>query len=59
MNIETKIPRADVIYPESDGQPMAENTRQFETITTIKDGLDAVFMNEANVSSPATCFGTR
>jgi Uma2 family endonuclease len=49
MNIEAKIPRADVIYPESDGQPMAENTRQFETITTIKGGLDAVFMNEANV----------
>jgi hypothetical protein len=49
MNIETKTPRADVIYPESDGQPMAENTRQFETITTIKGGLDAVFMNEANV----------
>jgi Uma2 family endonuclease len=49
MNIEAKIPRADVIYPESDGQPMAENTRQFETITTIKGGLDAMFMNEANV----------
>ena len=49
MNIEAKIPRADVIYPESDGQPMADNTRQFETITTIKGGLDAVFMNEANV----------
>jgi Uma2 family endonuclease len=49
MNIEAKTPRADVIYPESDGQPVTENTRQFETITTIKGGLDAVFMNEANV----------
>ena len=59
MNIEAKIPRADVIYPESDGQPMAENTRQFETITTIKGGLDAVFMNEANVFIAGDCFSTR
>jgi Uma2 family endonuclease len=46
MNIEMRFPRpADVVYPESDGQPMADNTLQFETITTIKGGLDAVFMD--------------
>jgi Uma2 family endonuclease len=39
----------DTFYPESDGQPMAENTRQFECITTIKGGLDAVFLDEPNV----------
>jgi Uma2 family endonuclease len=29
-------------YPESDGQPMAENTRQFEWIVTIKENLDSL-----------------
>ena len=23
------IPRSEIIYPESDGKPMADNTRQF------------------------------
>jgi Uma2 family endonuclease len=36
-------------YPESDGQPMAENTRQFRYIVTIKEGLDAQYRNEPNV----------
>jgi Uma2 family endonuclease len=36
-------PRPDgrVVYPESDGKPMADNTRQARWITTIKGGLDA------------------
>jgi hypothetical protein len=33
-------PRADLIYPDSDGQPMADNTVQFDYMTTIKGGLD-------------------
>ena len=50
MSIETKSPgSAGIIYPESDGQPMAENTRQFEAITTIKGGLDAVFLDAPDV----------
>ncbi len=36
-------------YPESDGEPMAENTRQFEIIVTIKGNLDVVFKNDPNV----------
>jgi len=32
-----------LIYPESDGQPMAENTLQFEWIVLIKLGLEACF----------------
>ncbi|MEO6810899.1 MAG: Uma2 family endonuclease [Isosphaeraceae bacterium] len=39
----------DVIYPDSDGQPMAENTLQFEWITTIKWGLEAVFRDDPDV----------
>ena len=29
-------------YPESDGQPMAENTKQFQWIVTLKENLDAL-----------------
>ena len=42
-------PQQAIIYPESDGQPMADNTLQFEWITTIKGGLDAVFRDDPNV----------
>ncbi len=38
-----------IVYPDSDGEPMAENTLQFEWIVTIKGGLDAVFANDPNV----------
>ena len=31
-----------VIYPDSDGEPMAENTVQYEWIVAIKGGLDAL-----------------
>ena len=37
------LDHSEVIYPESDGQPMAENTRQFEWIVTIKGGLEVLF----------------
>ena len=48
--MSTQTPtRPKVIYPESDRQPMADNTLQFEWITTIKGGLDALFMNDPNV----------
>ncbi len=30
-----------VVYPESDGKPMADNTKQARWITTIQGGLDA------------------
>ena len=41
--------KPEVTYPESDGQPMAENTLQFEWIATLKGGLDAVFRDDPNV----------
>lgn len=40
---------AEVHYPESDGQPMSDNTLQFEWITTIKGGLDALYRDDPNV----------
>ena len=38
-----------VVYPDADGQPMAENTLQFEWIVTIKEGLEAVFADDPQV----------
>ncbi len=29
-----------IVYPESDGQPMADNTRQYECIVALQGGLD-------------------
>jgi Uma2 family endonuclease len=40
---------ARVVYPESDGGPIAENTRQFRWIVTIQGGLDALFADDPNV----------
>jgi Uma2 family endonuclease len=50
MSIITQsVPPRTPVYPESDGEPMAENTRQFEYITTVKGGLDAQFRDDPNV----------
>lgn len=38
-----------VFYPDSDGQPMAENTLQYEWITIIKQGLEAAFLNRDDI----------
>ncbi len=38
-----------IIYPESDGQPMGENTLQFQWIVTIAGGLGACFRNDPNI----------
>jgi Uma2 family endonuclease len=32
-----------IVYPESDGKPMADNTLQFRWIVMLQGGLDAVF----------------
>ena len=38
--------RTEIEYPDSDGQPMSENTLQFKWIVTIKEGLEAQFRSE-------------
>ena len=45
--IPTSGPR--IVYPDTDGQPMAENTLQFEWIVTIKGGLDHLLDADPNV----------
>ncbi len=42
-------PRKPIIYPESDGKPMADNTRQFDTIVMIQGGLAALFADRPDV----------
>lgn len=38
-----------VFYPDTDGQPMAENTLQYEWITIIKQGLEAAFLGRDDI----------
>ena len=45
----SKPPRPAIIYPDSDGQPMAENTQQYEWIVTIKGNLDILFLDRPDV----------
>ncbi len=39
----------EIVYPESDGKPMAENTVQYRWLTRIKDGLEARFKHNPQV----------
>src|SRR4051812_38807512 len=41
--------REGIVYPDSDRQPLANTTLQFEWITTIHGGLDAVFRDDPYV----------
>ena len=36
-------------YPDSDGEPMAENTEQFNWIVLIKENLESLFANDPQV----------
>ena len=50
MSVSPSVPpRSRIIYPEDDGQPMAENTLQFQWIVTIKEGLERTFSDRPNV----------
>lgn len=39
----------EIVYPESDGQPMAENTKQLEVIVYLYDNLSALFADREDV----------
>jgi Uma2 family endonuclease len=49
MVTQLPIQTAEIIYPDSDGQPMADNTLQYRWIVTIQGGLDTLFQNDPNV----------
>ena len=48
MVSQLTIPSTEIIYPESDGQPMASNTTHFILIVTIKENLDWFFSQNQN-----------
>lgn len=39
----------NLVYPESDGQPMAENTLQCSWIAAIEGGLETLFQDDSQV----------
>jgi Uma2 family endonuclease len=48
MTIQT--PSApEIIYPDSDGQPMSDNTLQFRWIVTIQGNLDGMYLDRQEV----------
>ena len=50
MSIETQpVATQTIEYPDSDGKPMADNTKQFRWIVTIEGGLDAQYRDDPNV----------
>ena len=42
-------PPQTIVYPDSDGKPMSDNTLQFRWITTIKWGIDAMLRHDPDV----------
>jgi Uma2 family endonuclease len=42
-------PAIEVIYPDSDGQPMADNTKQFRWIVVIEQNLELLFADRPDV----------
>jgi Uma2 family endonuclease len=51
MGIQTSpsVPLDDIEYPDSDGQPMAENTLQFLWITYLKENFEFLFRDRDDV----------
>src|SRR5262245_25721713 len=50
MSVSTPSPaRSRIVYPDSDGKPMAENTLQFEWIVTIKEGLERALHDRPDI----------
>ncbi len=43
------LERRKIVYPDSDGQPMAENTLHFEWIVRFKEGAETLFRDDPNV----------
>ncbi len=44
-----ETPAKPIIYPDSDGKPMADNTKQFDWIVTLVGSLQALFADDPQV----------
>ena len=50
MSSATVIPKPKpIVYPETDGLPMAENTEQFDAIVAIKENIEIIFAENPQV----------
>ena len=49
MTATAARPERAIVYPDSDGKPMADNTLQFRWIVTIQSGFDALFRTDPGV----------
>jgi Uma2 family endonuclease len=49
MVTQQQIPTSDVDYPDSDGKPMADNTKQFRWIVVIEQNLERLFADRPDV----------
>ena len=47
--MRSTLPPPDLEYPETDGQPMANNTIQAQVMMTLKENLDAMFRHRDDV----------
>ncbi|HEY9711540.1 MAG TPA: hypothetical protein V6D48_25250 [Oculatellaceae cyanobacterium] len=47
--LPSQTEQTQVIYPDSDGKPMANNTKQFRWIVVIQQNLDWLYANDPNV----------
>jgi Uma2 family endonuclease len=45
----SQLPKPAAIYPDSDGQPMSDNTLQFSWIVKIKENLEILFAENPDV----------
>jgi Uma2 family endonuclease len=44
-----QLKKSELVYPDCDGQPMSDNTLQFSWIVKIKENLEILFANNADV----------
>lgn len=54
MSQARSLTPSEVIYPDGDGQPMANNTKQFRPIVVIQQNLEWLFWSQ---QSPITMCG--
>jgi Uma2 family endonuclease len=46
---QKQLAKPEIIYPESDGKAMADNTKQFRWILTIQQNIDWLYANDPQV----------
>jgi Uma2 family endonuclease len=49
MSVTAAPARSEIVYPESDGKPMADNTKQYRWIQTIQGNLAAMYRDDPDV----------